>query len=226
MVQSENAVFTGSIQAGSGYEMTVWDDENGNNVYGVSREDTDESGDTDEQNDFWKEVRGAVESADSGRTVQVNAKSYDKMPVSVMKALRENPGGTLVIEWAGGDTVTIPAGKALAAESGRVYYPISYLAEQYKNAAAAAPANGINPSTGGPIYIEARTAADTMKTVTPASEGFGTVISADKVQPAAPAENGSAAAQRNGFALLVGAALAAAALAAGSRILKKKRTQK
>ena len=77
---------------------------------------------------------------------------YDRMPVYVMEALLEHDEITLEIHWNGGDTITIPAGKALD-EPNRIYYPLSYLAaydfgdidwEKF------------NPETGGgPIEVEA-----------------------------------------------------------------------
>ena len=73
--------------------------------------------------------------------MNVNAVTYDKMPESVMAALRENPQVALIVRWDGGKPVIIPAQTALAFEKGRVYYPLSLLSELYAkvNASLTAP---------------------------------------------------------------------------------------
>ena len=68
-----------------------------------------------------------IKKAKAGDTVNVNAVTYDKMPESVMAALRENPQVALIVRWDGGKPVIIPAQTALAFEKGRVYYPLSLL---------------------------------------------------------------------------------------------------
>lgn len=110
------------------------------------------SGNDNSEYDFWMKVKSQIDSAKSGDVVRVNAKYYDKLPASTMEALRKNSGVTLVIDWNGGKTITIPAGKAPKAEGNRVYYPLSYLAELFKNTQYVAPGQ-LNPETGGPGYI-------------------------------------------------------------------------
>ena len=91
----------------------------------------------DYEKEFWEEVRALIQKAKAGETVNVNAVTYDRMPESVMDALRRNPNVALIVRWDGGDPVIIPALTALAKEEGRVYYPLSYLSSLYKTINAA-----------------------------------------------------------------------------------------
>lgn len=101
----------------------------------------------DYEKDFWDNVTSLIKKAKAGDTVNVNAVTYDKMPESVMAALRENPKVALIVRWDGGKPVMIPAQTALAYEKGRVYYPLSLLSELYAkvNAALTTPP----PATSG-----------------------------------------------------------------------------
>ena len=78
--------------------------------------------------DFWMDVRDEIRHADPGDTVKANARTYDRMPWSVMEALSEADGVTLHITWNGGEDIIIPSEAALSEQS-RVYYPLSYLEE-------------------------------------------------------------------------------------------------
>ncbi len=49
----------------------------------------------------------------------------------------------VVITWNGGKTITIPAGKALNAETGRIHWPLSLLAQKYSGTSIKQ-----NPQTG------------------------------------------------------------------------------
>lgn len=104
---------------------------------------------------LWQDVRVQVEGAAQGTTITVNAYGYDEMSESVMKALRENPSVSLVINWSGGDKITIPAGKALPVDPARIYYPLAELAGiQTFTSTSASNANAnvgsiTNPTTGG-----------------------------------------------------------------------------
>ena len=105
-----------------------------------------------DQYEFWMGVKDKINGARDGDVVKVNAHGYDKMPWSVMDALRENSGVNLVISW-NGETITIPEGKAQKNESGRIYWPLSKLAELYAGIAESTvlnPAAETNPETGGP----------------------------------------------------------------------------
>lgn len=119
--------------------------------------DSSGSGNSDDgQYDFWGKVKDKINDADEGDTIKVNAKDYDKMPESVMDTLRKNPDITIVIDWNGGELITIPAGKAQPKEPGRIYWPLSLLVELYKGISFVEMpiANKTNPETGGPGYIE------------------------------------------------------------------------
>lgn len=107
---------------------------------------------SNDEYDFWQEVRRKIEKAESGDTVRVNARGYDKMSWTVMDALK-NHSVTLVIQWSGGEDIVIPAGKALD-EPSRIYYPLSYLAG-YRFGTAA-----VNPETGGVWLVEAPASAE------------------------------------------------------------------
>lgn len=104
----------------------------------------------DYEKEFWDSVTALIRKAKAGDTVNVNAVTYDKMPEGVMAALRENSGVALIVRWDGGDAVMIPARTALTKDSGRVYYPLSYLSTYYKtlNAALTQPVPTPAPSGG------------------------------------------------------------------------------
>lgn len=78
------------------------------------------------------------------------------MSCEVMRTLRENDGTSLVIRWNDSEEIVIPAGKAQPAESQRIDYPLSLLAELYADVILTKPNTGEvvdpnkpNPSTGG-----------------------------------------------------------------------------
>ena len=77
--------------------------------------------------EFWMDVKEQIRDADPGDTITVNARSYDRMPWSVMEALRSADGVTLHITWNGGEDIIIPSAAALNKDNGRIYYPLSYL---------------------------------------------------------------------------------------------------
>ena len=103
----------------------------------------------DYEKDFWDNVTSLIKKAKAGDTVNVNAVTYDKMPESVMAALRENPKVALIVRWDGGKPVMIPAQTALAYEKGRVYYPLSLLSELYAKVNAALTTPPPAPSGSG-----------------------------------------------------------------------------
>lgn len=80
----------------------------------------------DRQADFWQKVKEAILQSKAGDTIKVSARSYDKMPWTVMDALKKSNGVTLLVQWSGGEDIVIPADKALE-EDLRIYYPLSYL---------------------------------------------------------------------------------------------------
>ncbi|WP_071427274.1 hypothetical protein [Merdimmobilis hominis] len=85
----------------------------------------------DKVDDFWQDVKDQISESKDGDTIKIDAKSYENMPWTVMELLGKH-NVTLVIEWDGGDTITIPAGKAQSTEGSRLYWPLSSLAELYK----------------------------------------------------------------------------------------------
>ncbi len=111
------------------------------------------SSSTDAYN-FWETVESKIMSVSEGDTIKVNAKSYDKMPASVMDALLSK-GIAIVISWNGGEDIYIPAGAAQKSETSRIYYPLSLLAQLYKDAKIneiVQVVQGGNPETGGVGY--------------------------------------------------------------------------
>lgn len=54
-------------------------------------------------------VKDLIEDANPGDTVKANARSYDRMPASVMRALADADGVTLHITWNGGEDIVIPS---------------------------------------------------------------------------------------------------------------------
>ena len=123
-----------------------------------------------------------IKKAKAGDTVNVNAVTYDKMPESVMAALRENPQVALIVRWDGGKPVIIPAQTALAFEKGRVYYPLSLLSELYAkvNASLTAPVP-TPPSSGtsGGSSWDISAPSSNNTTYTPTSKDKGTEIEAE-----------------------------------------------
>lgn len=83
---------------------------------------------TQRQEEFWDGVKEQIRDADPGDTIKVNARSYDRLPYSVMKLLGEQDDVTLRITWNDGDPIEIPSAFA-ANEPQRVYYPLEELAE-------------------------------------------------------------------------------------------------
>ncbi|MEG1632323.1 MAG: YDG domain-containing protein, partial [Hydrogenoanaerobacterium sp.] len=147
---------------------------------GSSANDTDEYA-------FWTSAKAQVEGF-SGTVINLNAGNNDKMPESFMEALRKNNKVNLVISWKGDKTITIPAGKTPKREATRIYYPLSQLAELYKDIkfieAPAKPANNekakqnLNPETGGTAYIKY---ADGKRE--PVSGGSITIVAPKKEKP-------------------------------------------
>lgn len=119
--------------------------------------------DSTTQKEFWDKVAGTIRTTDSN-TVTINARGYDKLSSSVMRALRNNPDVTLVIKWNGGKDIVIPAGMAL--NDNRAHYLLSDLADYYgdleidtvadsvdepvlQDAGTTTPSNAnVNPGTG------------------------------------------------------------------------------
>nr|MBP8855169.1 carboxypeptidase regulatory-like domain-containing protein [Oscillospiraceae bacterium] len=96
----------------------------------------------DYAHEFWSAVGTKALNAKKGDVLKVDAGNYDKMPAPVMENLRLRGAG-IVITWNGGKTITIPAGKALNAETGRIHWPLSLLAQKYSGTSIKQ-----NPQTG------------------------------------------------------------------------------
>lgn len=118
----------------------------------TSGSNDDSSDDWDDMHDFWQEVQKKIENAQPGDTIKANAGSYDKMPWTVMEALKKSDHITLVIRWSGGADIVIPSEKALS-EALRIYYPLAYLAG-YDFGIITDPSKQ-NPETGGIWEIDA-----------------------------------------------------------------------
>ncbi len=180
-----------------------------------------------DENDFWATVKKAVKNASRDDIIKVNAKGYDRMTWDVMHELKKNPTVSMIIDWDGGKTITIPAGKALDVEANRVYYPLSYLEKVYAGSEITPegkPAVPMyNPATGGgPIYIEAAGLSKTAPSaVTPASEGLAADIS---ISDSASA-NESAASSGFGAGLTAAALIIIAALGLGLGFFYKKKSR-
>lgn len=187
----------------------------------------------DDNYEFWDTVEQKIKRADAGDTIKVNAGDCDRMPWTVMQALRQN-NVNLVISWNGGQTITIPAGQALADEAGRICYPLSYLAEKYKNSAAIT-ANNMNPETGGVMEIIALVSADiNTAVVTPATQGIDEAQAKLEVTPMTPITEAPAITDapvqqtqtaRSSTGILIAVIAAAAALAAGGFLFWRKRKE-
>ena len=107
--------------------------------------------------DFWMDVKEQIRDADPGDTIKANARTYDRMPWSVMEALRNADGVTLHITWNGGEDIIIPSEAALS-EQNRIYYPLSYLEGmtfEVESEAPAADPDKVNPETGGILEVTA-----------------------------------------------------------------------
>lgn len=151
----------------------------------------------EEEQDFWMGVKRKLHKAKGGDLLTVNANYADRMPVDVMAALLDSGAG-MVIHWQGGDTITIPPGRAQRPEDNRVYYPLSHLAALYKGYVyVASPIDNANPQTGGISSIAqadgrltpvtgsmldapAAPVPDTPRAVTPPTAGFEQGIVARK----------------------------------------------
>ncbi len=125
--------------------------------YSISTDDSSPSSD-DARNDseLWEDVREAIDDAAKNEIIKVDAKPTDAMPWDVMEKLYDNQVG-LIIEYPDGKKIYIPAGKAVdpKAESGRLYYPISYLEKLFAVKQAEAPSlstnSNRNPKTGAVV---------------------------------------------------------------------------
>ena len=116
----------------------------------------------DREYDFWMEVKEKIQDADPGDTIKANARSYDRMPWSVMEALREADGVTLHISWYGGEDIIIPSAAAPGRDSARIYYPLSYLEDlDFTVVAEPVDSEKLNPETGGVLEITAPVADST-----------------------------------------------------------------
>lgn len=124
----------------------------------------------DREYEFWMDVKEQIRDADPGDTIKANARTYDRMPWSVMEALREAEDVTLRITWNGGEDIIIPSAAALS-EQNRIYYPLSYLEDmtfEVESEAPAADPDKVNPETGGILEVTAPVTADSI--TTPAGE--------------------------------------------------------
>ncbi len=113
------------------------------------------------QTDLSNDVKQYIEDANSGDHLTVNMEYYTTLPASIMELLRTQNVG-LTIQWDGGADIEIPAGTALSAESGRVHWTLSDLAELYSEITTTTPSttaptttptddDKYNPGTGAKL---------------------------------------------------------------------------
>ena len=198
------------------------------------------SSSTDAYN-FWETVESKIISVKEGDTIKVNAKSYDKMPASVMDALLSK-GIAIVISWNGGEDIYIPAGTAQKSEASRIYYPLSLLAQLYKDAKIneiVEVVQSSNPETGGVGYthddygklipmaggiweLEASNVAENegkLNAITPSNGGFEKDVFMPDSDGTNTAQNSSNTAKVAGLVALL------ATFACGVLVLQKKRVK-
>ena len=105
---------------------------------------------SEDETGFWRRVAGRIGEAGDGETVTARAGGYTRLPDFVLRALRENGGASLAVEWDGGEFLITP-GDGLP--SGKVFYLLSGLQERYGDEAGEAAGDGgkekQNPGTGG-----------------------------------------------------------------------------
>ncbi len=105
---------------------------------------------SEDETGFWRRVAGRIGEAGDGETVTARAGGYTRLPGFVLRALRENGGASLAVEWDGGEFLITP-GDGLP--SGKVFYLLSGLQERYGGDAKEAAGDGgkekQNPGTGG-----------------------------------------------------------------------------
>ncbi len=116
---------------------------------------------------FWERVRNRIKRANGGDVVRVDAKEYTDMPETVMAELRNRGDVALVINWDGGDPISIPAGRVPDYEPGRVSWPFSMLARLMKG-------NGekisFSPETGDIWEVIAPAAVEPVDPIVPTPE--------------------------------------------------------
>ncbi|WP_079699584.1 hypothetical protein [Provencibacterium massiliense] len=105
---------------------------------------------SEDETGFWRRVAERIGEAGDGETVTARAGGYTRLPDFVLRALRENGGASLAVEWDGGEFLITP-GDGLP--SGKVFYLLSGLQERYGGDAKEAAGDGgkekQNPGTGG-----------------------------------------------------------------------------
>ena len=170
------------------------------------------------------EVKDLIRDAKPGDTIKVNARSYDRMPYSVMRVLGEQDDLLLHITWNDGEDIWITSDFA-ANEPQRVYYPLEELvdmdlSEQPEEQGTGTPGK-VNPPTGGILEISAPV---------PYSEAVHNTGKTADASLARPSENARAAEETdtakpesgNSLALTAAAIVVLAAGGAGFWFWKKK----
>ena len=174
------------------------------------------------ENDFWQDVQRQIKASKEGSVIEINTYNYDQMPWYIMRDLNSGKVG-MIINWNGGREIYIPAGEALKPESGRLYYPLSYLTTIYN----VAP-DSVNPATGGDWYTLNAPINAGSSAITSANDGFNPDLSEKDIAlmlPEAPADTmpSVGAASHSGTGIF--AVVVAAAAVAGIFYFKKRREQ-
>ena len=81
--------------------------------------------------DYLEDVEEEIENAKPGETVEVELGETDKLPESVIDALRENPEISLKLTQNGKVVIEIPAGDVPSEEAEQEFYSIDELEEIY-----------------------------------------------------------------------------------------------
>ena len=175
------------------------------------------------ENDFWQDVQRQIKASKEGSVIEINTYNYDQMPWYIMRDLNSGKVG-MIINWNGGREIYIPAGEALKPESGRLYYPLSYLTTIYN----VAP-DSVNPATGGDWYTLNAPINAGSSAITSANDGFNPDLSEKDIAlmlPEAPADTmpSVGAASHSGAGIYAVVAAAAAAVA-GIFYFKKRSEQ-
>lgn len=87
---------------------------------------------------YWSRLADAIRRAKDGDVVKANPGKFDEMPRSVLDALRGRDVTLVVSGNFAGGPIVIYGGDVLPREKGRVFYPLSDLAELYAETAAKA----------------------------------------------------------------------------------------
>ena len=102
----------------------------------------------DDQQEFWDDTKEKILSAESGATLSIMARRFDKIPVSILRAMR-GKDITLKISWNGKEPIIIDGQAVKEIKKGQIYYRLSDLAELYQTETETS-----EPQTQAPVVFE------------------------------------------------------------------------